>query len=718
MKLRIKSETLRDWRVLLLILVDLMAILAIFPRVTRSTTVFSITDLNSAELLRTVLEEGYDDVELIFLAQENGLWLHGFKYRLPAAREHESALSDLRSRLSGMIPRGIPPTISITNLTLVYANITASDRDVFVHYLETKLDTKVTSIQTLRNTTSMVMNTRESREDLLDALGASATITEFDNPRTLKTNLKLGIDFLGGFYYNVRPVGVTFRAEISAGNVTPILVQDFINTSAVLKEKGERGILTVEFETPFLNNTPSNMTDIVVEAIVDNFFDHYPTFERISFTYGDEKSQIVMNVTNYDALRAVLNSTLSLRYDPVGGSEAAGIFDVEGRGSEATVEELRANLSRYLVISDYETKVSKETMTEVEKMIESRANFIGLADLRIKRAADEYIMVESPERIASGSSVLEPLDFEARLWISERETIPVFTSVDVARVDHFFYVHDAGGWAVPLTLTRDAAREMQVAAQLYGAIDEDPDVRDEHRLGMFFNGIEVYNASFSESLAEQMRTTPVTSILAITGGPRENDEARKRAEELWINLEASFPTKLRTAGEGQIPPTLGKDFAQQVAAAAVAALAGVSIVIYLRYRRPKLVMAILAVSLSEALIILGFAVMIGWYLDLASVAGIIAVIGTGVDHQIVITDEAFYEGEGKKRLVISTRISRAFFIIFTAAATTIIAMSPLAYVGLGRLRGFAIVTIIGVLSGVIITRPAYGRIVRRIVGGR
>jgi preprotein translocase subunit SecD len=69
-------------------------------------------------------------------------------------------------------------------------------------------------------------------------------------------------------------------------------------------------------------------------------------------------------------------------------------------------------------------------------------------------------------------------------------------------------------------------------------------------------------------------------------------------------------------------------------------------------------------------------------------------------------------------LVISTRISRAFFIIFTAAATTIIAMTPLAYVGLGRLRGFAIVTIIGVLSGVIITRPAYGRIVRRVVGGR
>ena len=138
----------------------------------------------------------------------------------------------------------------------------------------------------------------------------------------------------------------------------------------------------------------------------------------------------------------------------------------------------------------------------------------------------------------------------------------------------------------------------------------------------------------------------------------------------------------------------------------------------MRYRKPKLVLAIIGVSLSEVLIVLGFAVIIGWYLDLSSVAGIIAVIGTGVDHQIIITDEAVYQGQGKKRLVIKTRISRAFFIIFTAAATTIIAMLPLAYVGLGRLRGFAVVTIVGVLSGVLITRPAYGRIVMRIVGGR
>jgi preprotein translocase subunit SecD len=454
-----------------------------------------------------------------------------------------------------------------------------------------------------------------------------------------------------------------------------------------------------------------------MEVIMDDFFKLHP-FRKIDFNFGNETSQIEMNSTNLNSLRAILNETLSLEYEVIGGDEQLGLFDVEGRNSEASLEELQANLSGYAEVLDYESKVSDDTIEEVQDMIQSRGNFLGVSDLRLKKVGGEYIMAEFPERLSGNSSILDPLDFEARLWTSENETIRVFTSADVARVDQYFFETNAGGWAVPLTLKSDAAEYLRQMAEDHGAISEDAEVRDQHRLGMFFNGVEVYNASFSDGLAASMRSEAVPSILAMTGGGRDNDFAQKRAEELYINLEASFPTKLRTAGEGQIPPVLGRDFSRQVAAAAGAALLGVSVVVFLRYRRLKLVFAILAVSLSEVLIILGFSVVIGWYLDLASVAGIIAVIGTGVDHQIIITDEAVYQGEGRKRLVIETRISRAFFIIFTAAATTVIAMSPLAYVGLGRLRGFAIVTIVGVVSGVLITRPAFGRIVRRIVGGR
>jgi preprotein translocase subunit SecD len=42
-------------------------------------------------------------------------------------------------------------------------------------------------------------------------------------------------------------------------------------------------------------------------------------------------------------------------------------------------------------------------------------------------------------------------------------------------------------------------------------------------------------------------------------------------------------------------------------------------------------------------------------------------------------------------------------------------MSPLTVLGLGDLSGFAIVTIVGVLVGVFVTRPAYGDILRNLV---
>jgi preprotein translocase subunit SecD len=42
-------------------------------------------------------------------------------------------------------------------------------------------------------------------------------------------------------------------------------------------------------------------------------------------------------------------------------------------------------------------------------------------------------------------------------------------------------------------------------------------------------------------------------------------------------------------------------------------------------------------------------------------------------------------------------------------------MTPLAFLQLGDLRGFAIVTIVGVFIGVLVTRPAYGDILRSLM---
>jgi preprotein translocase subunit SecD len=117
--------------------------------------------------------------------------------------------------------------------------------------------------------------------------------------------------------------------------------------------------------------------------------------------------------------------------------------------------------------------------------------------------------------------------------------------------------------------------------------------------------------------------------------------------------------------------------------------------------------------LSELLIILGFASLIKWNLDLAAIAGIIAAIGTGVDDQIVITDEVLRGGE--RFINWKEKIKRSFFIIITAYFTTVAAMIPLWNAGAGLVRGFAVTTIIGITIGVFLTRPAYASVIEKLL---
>ena len=116
-------------------------------------------------------------------------------------------------------------------------------------------------------------------------------------------------------------------------------------------------------------------------------------------------------------------------------------------------------------------------------------------------------------------------------------------------------------------------------------------------------------------------------------------------------------------------------------------------------------------SIIEITLLLGFAAAIGWNLDLAAIAGIIIVVGTGVDHQIVITDGVLSGKHSEEVYDWKKRIKNAFFIIMAAYFTTVFAMLPLWFAGAGLLKGFALTTIVGVSLGVLITRPAYAAVI-------
>ena len=170
---------------------------------------------------------------------------------------------------------------------------------------------------------------------------------------------------------------------------------------------------------------------------------------------------------------------------------------------------------------------------------------------------------------------------------------------------------------------------------------------------------------------------------------------------------------------------LGSQFKTGALVAGFLALLVIAIIVFIRYRTPVLVIPIIITSIAELILILGVASVTHWNIDLAAIAGIIAAIGTGVDDQIIITDEVLKRGIQTKRTItaLKFKINNAFFIIFASAATLIAAMLPLSYVGfsrgatgIGLLSGFAFTTVVGVLIGIFITRPVYAKFIVLLLG--
>ena len=228
------------------------------------------------------------------------------------------------------------------------------------------------------------------------------------------------------------------------------------------------------------------------------------------------------------------------------------------------------------------------------------------------------------------------------------------------------------------------------------------------------DGEVVYAASLTPRLAESIESGEFEKAPTFLMQTTSMDEA----QALQVNLRAgALPAEL-AVDEGTVlflQQSLGDRFKSRALLAGLVAWFAVSGMVFLRYKNPRVALPMLATAAAEVYLLLGFAAAIGLPLNLSYIAGFIAVIGTGVDDLLIIADEILNEGEIATGRVFQNRFRKAFWVIGAAAVTTIIAMSPLAFLSLGDLQGFAIVTIVGVLLGVLVTRPAYGDVLRNLM---
>lgn len=415
--------------------------------------------------------------------------------------------------------------------------------------------------------------------------------------------------------------------------------------------------------------------------------------------------------TEKDEYTVLIDSTPNISVDDIPRNKIKTGLDLRG-GARALVQP--------------ETPLTDAQMDDLIAVSSNRLNVFGLSDVQLKKVSDlsgnKFMLVE-----VAGSSPSELQDLIAKQGKFEAKVgnVSVFSGgkddiADVCRNDATCAgivqcsQVQAGQFACEFRFTLYLTES---AAQRHADITSNVSLDDtgkylSDKLYLYVDNQEVDSLLIGASLKGQA-TTQISIQGSGTG--KNQQDALKDAQDSMHKLQTvlitgSLPYKLNIVKLDTISPVLGEKFINNLLLAGLAALVAVAIIIFARYRKFKASLALLLTSFSEIIIILGVASLIGWNLDLPSIAGILATIGTGVDSQIVILDEA-------RRGVtagIKEKIKRALFIIMSSYATSLASLIPLYWAGAGLFKGFAITTIIGITAGVFISRPAFAEIIRKM----
>ena len=371
--------------------------------------------------------------------------------------------------------------------------------------------------------------------------------------------------------------------------------------------------------------------------------------------------------------------------------------------------------------------LSTSGISDLISVTNERFNVFGISDITIRPVKDlqgvSYMLIEIAGATPADLKELvgKQGKFEAKIG---NETIFVGGEKDItkvcrndaqcARIESCSQTSE--GYACRFSFSISLSN---VAAQRQADVTRDIKVNTteagrylEKKLDLYLDDSPVDSLLISEDL--KGRVTAEISVSGSGTGKTQQDaliSAKANMQKLQtILITGSLPFKLEIVKLDTISSFLGQQFTKNLIFLAILVFGIISIILFLKYRKIKITLAVILTMFSEAFITLGIAALIRWNLDAPSIAGLIAGMGTGVNDQIVIIDEAV----SKENSSLVERIKRALFIIVGAFLTIVAAMLPLFWAGAGMLRGFALTTIIGVSVGILITRPAFADMVKRI----
>jgi preprotein translocase subunit SecD len=369
--------------------------------------------------------------------------------------------------------------------------------------------------------------------------------------------------------------------------------------------------------------------------------------------------------------------------------------------------------------------ITEDTLSIIIESLKQRLNVYGLSDIVVTSVTDlsgsKYILVElagateqQAKDLLSRQGKFEATVGNETVFRGGNDITYVCRTAQCSGIDPNRGCSQVqGGYGCSYFFSIALSAE---AATLHADITKDlaivgvpPETYLSENLTLYLDNVPVRTLRISSDL--RGTKTQQISISGFGTGTTLQEAQRNTLDDMkqmqTVLVTGSLPTKLSIAKMDTISPTLGASFVNNALLMGVVAAFAVALIILLKYRKIILAIPIMLTLAAEVLLTIGAYALFGWSFDISAIAGIIVAVGTGVNDQIVMTDETLR----KQSEIVhgwKAKLKNAFFIILAAASTNIAAMLPLLFAGAGLLRGFAITTIIGILFGITVTRPAYG----------
>jgi len=477
----------------------------------------------------------------------------------------------------------------------------------------------------------------------------------------------------------------------------------------------EKGVVIKSIDKNSAESLAGLKSGMIITGInaypVNNLEDYSKAVSEI-FSNANQNQQKITIMADKNSFILLTNQSFEMSVGAIPSSKIKTGLDLSG-GARALVKPFNVTLS------DLE-------LADLVAITSERFNIYGLKDITIKPVKDlqgiNYLLIEiagaTPadlEELVGQQGKFEGKIGNQTVFVGGKDISHVERSGQQAGIESCQTSQDGEycRFSFPISLTEEAAKRQAEITSKLGISQEDPQYLSE-KLDLYIDGSLMDSLFISKELRGEVTTK--ISISGSGAGATRNDAITAAEQSMkklqTILITGSLPYKLEVVKLDTISPTLGKEFTKNLIILAATVFIIISVVLFIKYRKIKITAAVILTMFSEAFITLGIAALINWNLDAASIAGIIAGMGTGVNDQIVIIDESV----SNAHISLKERIKRAFFIIIGAFFTIIAAMIPLFWAGAGLLKGFALTTILSVMAGILITRPAFAEILKKIQG--